>query len=507
MKFKPIKFASICMKSVRIFTGASFILFIILLQQALVQTSCANIIPPAGGPRDSLPPVLISSKPVDSTKNFKDKKIVLTFDEYVEIQDVQKNLLVSPIPKVTPSVERKLNTITIGIKDTLQPNTTYTFDFGNSIKDLNEGNVFKNFTYIFTTGNYFDSLTLRGKVILATDGSVDTTLTVMLHKNRADSAVSKEKPKYVAKLDKQGNFYFRNLPRDTFAIYAIKDESGTYRFSGRDQLFAFADNPVVAGDTSFTTLYAFPDNEGSSSSLPPKRQQPSKDKRLVLKNNLDNNQQSLLKDFVLSADVPFKTFDTTKIVFASDSGFTPLSGYSFIHDSTNKNITLKYPWQENTQYHLILDKDFGTDTLNQKLLKTDTISFTTKKASEYGSLRITFLHLDMRQNPVVLFVQNNNVVDSAILTSPEFYRALFNPGEYNLRILHDDNKNGKWDPGEFFGKHKQPELIKPMAQKVVVKANQENAMERDVNAVAPPERPQQQKQNGQPGNVPNNRRN
>jgi hypothetical protein len=492
------------MKNVRIFTGFSFILFLILLQQALVQTSCANIIPPAGGTRDSLPPVLVSAKPADSSKNFKDKRIVLTFDEYVEIQDVQKNLLVSPIPKITPTVERKLNTITIGIRDTLQPNTTYTFDFGNSIKDLNEGNVFKNFSYIFTTGDYFDSLTLHGKVILATDGSIDTTLSVMLHKNRADTAVSKEKPKYVAKLDKQGNFKFRYLPSDTFAIYAIKDEGGTYRFSGREQLFAFADKPVVAGDTSFIYLYAFPDNEGASTSLPIKRQQALKDKRLVLKNNLDNNQQSLLKDFVLSSEVPFKTFDTTKIVLAADTSYTPQSGFYFIHDSTNKNVTLKYQWKENTRYHLILDKDFGADTLGQKLLKSDTISFTTKKASEYGSLRIHFLHLDMTQNPMVLFVQNNAVVDSAVLTSPVFFRPVFNPGEYSLRILRDDNKNGKWDPGIFFGKHQQPELIKPLAQKVVVKANWDNDTEKDVNALPPPEHNPQNK-GGLPPNVPNRR--
>jgi len=480
---------------------------LITLKILVLTTGCANIIPPAGGPRDSLPPVMLSAKPADSTKNFKDKKVVFTFDEYVEIQDVQKNLLISPIPKVTPNVDRKLNTITVAIRDTLQPNTTYTYDFGNSVKDLNEGNIFKNFRYMFSTGDYFDSLNLRGRVILALDGGVDTTLTVILHKNKSDSAIAKEKPKYVAKVDKQGNFYFYNLPKDTFAIYAMKDESGSYRFSGRDQLFAFADSTIIAGDSSFIRLYAFPDNEGASTAVVAKRQQASKDKNLVLKNNLDNNQQSLLNDFILSADVPFKTFDTTKIVFASDSSFTPLSGYYFIHDSTNKQITLKYPWKENTQYHLILDKDFAADTLDQKLLKTDTISFTTKKAADYGSLRIRFTHLDMSQNPVILFVQNNNVVDSAILTSPEFYRPLFNAGEYSLRILHDENKNGKWDPGEFFGKHKQPELVKPMAQKVVVKANWENDMERDVNALPIPDRNAQQKQTGPPGPAGAPRRN
>ena len=482
-------------------------LSILLITQILVQTGCANIIPPMGGARDSLPPALINVKPADSTKNFKDNRITFSFDEYVEIQDVQKNLIVSPVPKVTPNVERRLNTIVVKLRDTLDNNTTYTLDFGNSIKDLNEGNILKNFSYVFSTGTYFDSLQLKGRVILAKDASVDTTLTVMLHKNISDSALVKEKPRYVTKVDNNGNFRFHNLPPGTYALYAMKDEGGTYRFSGRDQLFAFAEKPVVTGDTTFFTLYAFPDNEGAATAMPPKKQQPSKDKRLILKDNLDNKQQDLLKDFVFSVETPFKTFDTTKIVFASDSAFVPVTGYSLTKDSTGKKITLKYPWRENTLYHLVLDKEFGADTLGNMLLKSDTVSFTTKKASDYGSVNLRLLNLDMSKNPVLLFVQNNNVVDSAILTTPVFNKQVFVPGEYQLRILWDDNKNGKWDAGEFFIKHKQPELIKPIAQKIVIKANWENDFERDVKAVAVPENRSPQKQTGAPGSPANNRRN
>jgi len=499
------------MKAKTVIKASLFLLLILfLIQSIVVLPGCANIIPPMGGPRDSLPPTVIDIRPTDSSKDFKENRIVFSFNEYVDIQDVQKNLIVSPVPKIAPAVDRRLNVITVKLKDTLEPNTTYTLNFGNAIKDLNEGNILKNFVYIFTTGSYFDSLQLRGKVILAKDATVDTTLIVMLHKNTADSAIAKEKPRYVAKVDSSGNFFFRNLPRGTFAIYAMKDEGGSYRFSGRDQLFAFADKPVSSGDSSFITLYAFLDNEGASTAvLPPKRQQPSKDKRLVVKNNLQSNQQDLLKDLVLNVETPFKVFDTTKIVFASDSLFTPVEGYYFIKDSTNKQITLKYPWKENTLYHLIFDKEFGEDTLGNKLLRTDTLSFTTKKNADYGSVRIKFLNLDMSLNPVVLFVQNNAVVDSAILTTPEFYRPVFPPGEYNLRILHDANKNGKWDPGEFYNGHKQPELVKPVAQKIVIKANWENEFERDARAVAQPGQTRgQQQKNGPPGtNSPNNRRN
>ncbi len=472
-----------------------FFLIILLISKILVLNSgCANIIPPAGGPRDSLPPVITSMSPKDSTKNFKDNRITISFDEYIDIQEVQKNLVVSPIPKTTPAVERKLSSIIVKLKDTLEPNTTYTLAFGNSIRDINEANILKNFTYMFTTGDYFDSLTLRGKVIMAKDASIDTTLTVMLHTNMDDSAIVKEKPRYIAKLDRDGNFIFRNLPKDTFAVFAIGDESNTFRFSGRDQLFAFADTTYISGDTSHITLYAFPDNEGASSAAsPPKRGQPSKEKRLIVNTNLEGTQQDLLSNFEMNFETPLKTFDSTKIVFATDSTYTPLTGYRFVQDSTKKKLTLKYSWKENTAYHILLEKEFATDTLGNQLLKADTITFQSKKNTDYGSIKLRLRNVDLSKNPVLLFVQSNQVVDSAILSTPDYFRQVFKPGDYELRILFDDNKNGTWDPGVFFGKRKQPELVKPFAQNITVKPNWDNDYERDLNAAAPPPR------NGQPG--------
>src|SRR6185369_2086710 len=220
-------------------------------------SGCANIIPPTGGPRDSLPPVLIEANPADSTRQFTGGKIVLTFDEFVELNKPQEQIIVSPVPKISPITDAKLRTVTIRIKDTLEPNTTYTVDFGNAIRDINEGNEVKNFRYIFTTGKYFDSLQFAGKVILAETGRPDSTLIVMLHKSLTDSAVAKEKPRYFARVDTAGNFQFRNLPPGKFAVYALKDE-GMRQYTSRKQLFAFADSPVViSGSTRSVILYAY----------------------------------------------------------------------------------------------------------------------------------------------------------------------------------------------------------------------------------------------------------
>lgn len=463
----------------------SFIALAFILFGSIVSgPGCANIVPPQGGERDSLPPVIRKVTPIDSTILFTGDRINFTFDEYIELDNVQQNLIMSPVPKSTPNVSRKLNTMTVKLRDTLEPNTTYSINFGNSIKDVNEGNVMKNYTYIFSTGRYFDSLQFSGKVILAETGAIDTTLTIMLHRSKEDSAVAKEKPRYVTKVDNTGNFRFRNLPGGTYYVYALKDEGGSYLYMNTETLFAFADSAVqVQQQTKPVTLYAYssPKAAGTTGPVSSGRQKTS-DKRLKISNNLREGKQDLLNDLTLTFEVPLKTFDSTKVRFVTDSTYVPVTGFSWMQDSLKKSLTLRYKWAENTVYHLIFEKDFATDTLGQQLLKADTLHFTSKRLAEYGKILLRFRNLDLTKNPVLLFLQNNELKESYPLTSATFTKDLFLPGEYNLRILEDRNKNGKWDPGEFFGKHIQPEVVKPIERKIVVKANWENEAEIDVNA-------------------------
>lgn len=458
-------------------------LLILLITKIPVLTGCANIIPPSGGPRDSLPPVLIKATPVDSARNFTGNRITFTFDEFVDLQNIYQNLIVSPIPKSLPDVQQKLKTITVRIKDTLEPNTTYSLNFGDAIKDYNEGNVLKNFTYIFSTGNTIDSLELKGKVVLAETGSIDSTLIVLLYKNGNDSSVVKEKPRYIGKLDNKGNFVFHNLPAGTFYLYALKADGGR-NYTDKKQLFAFADKPVVISpSTAPDTVYAYSEISPRQILIPqlttPGRKISSgtADKRLRFTTNLLDNKQDLLNDLIISFEQPLRLFDSSKIKLSSDSVFNPVNNYHWEKDSTGKKIRLITPWKENTVYHLVFDKDFSEDSLGRKLLKTDTLTFTVRNKNEYGKLSIRFRNLDLSTNPILLFVQNNEVKRSFPLTSADFSQSLFLPGDYELRILKDSNKNGKWDPGEFFGKHKQPEIVKPIDRKITIKPNWENEFE------------------------------
>jgi len=170
------------MRLVRIISPLTILL--LLLAAFAGSPGCANIIPPEGGPRDSLAPRAIAVRPADSTRNFSERRITFNFDEYVEVQNVQQNLVVSPLPKNMPIVEAKLKTVTVRIRDTLEPNTTYAFNFTKVIKDVNEGNEVKDFIYVFSTGQTIDSLELTGLVVLAENEKADSTLEGRQHAQR-----------------------------------------------------------------------------------------------------------------------------------------------------------------------------------------------------------------------------------------------------------------------------------------------------------------------------------
>jgi hypothetical protein len=464
-----------------------FIAILIITKITVLSPGCATIVPPQGGFRDSLPPLLLNANPKDSSLNFKGNKIVFTFDEYVELQNAQQNLIITPIPQNNPTIEYKLRTVTVKLKDSLEANTTYTINFGDAIQDINERNVLKNFSYRFSTGSALDSLKVAGKVILAETGGIDTTLTVMLHKNSKDSAVMNEKPRYVTRLNNKGEFSFQNLPASTYYIYAVKVEGGSYRYFGGKQLFAFADKPVIVQQkTDSVTLYAYAEKEEErttrSTPIPAagggRGRTPggaAADKRLRYQTSLKENKQDLLENFSFKFETPLKYFDSTKIYFSTDTTYTAVSNsLSWTIDSTKTKAELKTAWKENTRYNLVFETDFAEDTSGRKILKKDTLSFFTRQKGSYGDLKLTFKNIDLNKNPVIQFVQNNLIVLSAPLTTNQYTNSLFNPGEYELRILFDENKNGAWDPGEFFGKRKQPELVTPIQRRLTIKPNWQN---------------------------------
>jgi len=359
----------------------------------------------------------------------------------------------------------------------------------------------KGFRYTFSTGDRLDSGRIKGRILLAETGKIDTTLIVLLHRSEADSAIVKDRPAYITRLNGKGEFLFEQLPDRIFHLYAIKDEGGMRRLLGDEQRVAFADSSVRPLDKpDAITLYAFdlkPKAVAPSSVVPATPSIKGKpggaaaDRRLRYTNNLSEGKQDLLRGFELSLEQPLTRFDSAGIRLYTDSTFMPVPNYSVRLDSTKRKITLTVAWKENVAYRVVVDKEALKDTLDRQLLRPDTISFLTRRKADYGKLSIRFRNLetdgpnDLVSNgkplaslPVLQLVQNESIVVAEPLGADRtFRRDLFLPGTYEMRILYDRNGNGKWDTGQLFPIRIQPERVRLLDRKITVKANWENEYE------------------------------
>ncbi len=244
-----------CGKStlLKYFKFISFLLFI-----ALFAIGCAKRGTITGGLKDTIGPVLKISLPENFSTDFKGDEINLTFDEYIKVKNINKQLIISPPmttpPEITPQSASKY--IKIKIKDTLLPNTTYSFNFGQSIEDNNEGNPYRQFKYVFSTGTYIDSLTLSGVVKDAYNRNVESFVSVMLYEineNFNDSTIYKQTPRYITNtLDSAKSFTLENLKEGKYLLLALKDYNSNNRFDPKKDKIGFHKQYVnVPNDTLF----------------------------------------------------------------------------------------------------------------------------------------------------------------------------------------------------------------------------------------------------------------
>jgi hypothetical protein len=431
---------------------------------------CAQIGAPTGGPRDTLAPTLVKANPENKKTNFNYNKIVLDFNEYIELQDLSANLSISPLPKLNPLISSNLKTITIKLKDSLLPNTTYNIDFGNSIKDINEGNVYKSFAYQFSTGNSIDSSTIQGKVVMAETGKADSTLIVLLYKNLNDSAVKTQRPNYISKLDGSGNFKFSYLPNQNFNVYVLKDGDGNKFYNSPTEVFGFLNKIVNSTEIdSDITLFAYKEkNENNVIATTPQK----KEKQLKYILNLNNGKQDLLIPLSLNFNNPIKTLHADSI-FITDTNYHTIAAVSTQIDSSRKQILLDTKWLPETIYYLLINANAVKDSSGLALMKTDTIKFVTKSKDEYGSVKLNFSHLDTTKHPIMLLFEGDQMKYKIPLTTNSWFNKMMLPAELEIRILYDENNNGQWDPGNYSQKI-QPEKVIAIPNKMTIKANWEN---------------------------------
>lgn len=185
--------------------------------------ACASMGRPEGGPRDYNPPVFIKSTPVPGELNVTPTKIELTFDENVELDDAFNKVIISPVMKTTPVVRAQGKRVTVDLRDTLLPNTTYTLDFADAIKDLNEGNIIDGFAIDFSTGGELDTLRISGMVFEGRTLEPAQGMTVAVTDNLSDTALTKVPFQRIARTNQLGQFTVRNLKPGRYRVYAIND--------------------------------------------------------------------------------------------------------------------------------------------------------------------------------------------------------------------------------------------------------------------------------------------
>jgi len=458
-------------------------LIVVYIMQTFI--GCANIVPPSGGPRDSIPPYLVAAKPKDSAVNIQPKEIWLGFNEYINATSLQENVIVSPTLKNNPLFDAKLNTIRIRISDTLAPNTTYNIQFGQSIRDVNEGNIANKFSYTFSTGPTIDTGGLRGTVRLAETGRVDSTLIVVLHPTGKDSAVNKDKPMYYSRVDGKGRFEFRFLPYKSFQIFALPNDY-TKRYDDSTKLIAYLDSTITVGTTKDSIrLFAF---EAAKKVEKKKTIQAIANKNLKRNTasirygkNLDGSEQDLLKPLHLIFETPIHLNDSFPILLC-DTNNKPIEGFTVKLDTgTHQHIIIDYPWRELTKLHLIVPKNALNDSLNNTLVKADTIKFVTKSTAAYGAAMIRIAGYQQYTNPILLLTKDEAILYQYPITKNLLNIAMLPPGEYVLKILEDKNGNGKWDTGKYGKQKLQPEIIQVLKSSLNIKADWDNELNLIIN--------------------------
>ncbi len=225
--------------------------------------SCAQIVAPGGGAKDILPPRVLKYSPDSAQLNFVAKTVEINFNEFIQLKDLNNQLIISPPMEKAPNITIKNKTLDIELdnNEKLKPSTTYCISFGNALQDLNEGNTLENFKYIFSTGSFIDSMKLTGKVQNGFNLATEKGVLVMLYSDMSDSVVYKSRPDYFAKTEKDGTFQINNIKAGKYKLAAVKDANSNYKYDGETESIGFANAPIDISEKQNIVIALFQEPE------------------------------------------------------------------------------------------------------------------------------------------------------------------------------------------------------------------------------------------------------
>ena len=218
---------------------------LIILTIVILLTGCARMGQPDGGWYDETPPHVVASSPEDLSTNVNSRKITILFDEFIKLENPTEKVVISPPQLETPEIKGAGNRITVEIKDSLIPNTTYTVDFSDAISDNNEGNPLGNYTYSFSTGETIDTLEVAGYVVDAETLEPIKGILVGLYDNLSDTAFTTLPMLRVARTNEEGRFIVKGVAPGSYRAYALQDADGNYFFSQKSEQLAFSTEVIV----------------------------------------------------------------------------------------------------------------------------------------------------------------------------------------------------------------------------------------------------------------------
>ncbi len=220
--------------------------------------ACANMGRPEGGPRDETPPVFVRSDPMPGQVNFTKKRLTAYFDENIQLEDAFTKVVVSPAQKTPPQVTANGRRLTVEFRDTLLDSTTYSIDFGDAIKDLNEGNILDGFALDFSTGPTIDTLRISGIVLQAENLEPAQGMLVGVYSNLSDTAISTLPMERIARTNQLGQFTIRNLAPGEYRVFAVNDVNRDYHWDRSEDVafYSATVSPYVESITVADTLFA-----------------------------------------------------------------------------------------------------------------------------------------------------------------------------------------------------------------------------------------------------------
>ena len=512
----------------------------------VILSNCARTGRPEGGPKDEDAPLFVTSNPPYETINFDRKEIELNFNEFVKLKDLNKQLIVSPPLKnpllVTPqgSASKFLN---LKILDTLNENTTYIINFGNAIEDNNEGNKLESFKYVFSTGNYIDSLTTSGEIKNAYLDERPKSTNVLLYRIDSsfnDSIVFNKKPNYVTSTLDTSSFNFSNLKEGKYLMIALKEAANDYLFNPKEDKIGFYVDTITLPKDSIikkpivlfkeTQPYKFKrGKEISKGKIAFGYEGEVKDLQIKIISETPKDFKSISKfeinkdtlnywftpietdslNFIVTNDIsidtvtvklrkkkidslilsstigktihfrdtlflksnnPLVKIDTTKITLTDkDTLAVPYSSY--ISTKENK-IGLLFDKKQQQNYSLKLFPSAIIDIFAQKN-DTLNLNFVTKEIEDYGKITINVINSKNKTLIVELLEgkDKNKIVERRFTTKTKtIVFDLLEPKSYYIRAIIDENKNNKWDTGNYLQK-KIPEEVQYYGTELSLKAN------------------------------------